>query len=44
MLFLIAAQIACDDNEQWKMGLKAPGAEQNEQFLLNIKLWLSGKL
>jgi hypothetical protein len=41
---MFTAQIGSDDHEQWKMGLNAKGAEQNEQFLLNTLHWLSKKL
>ncbi|RYV01550.1 hypothetical protein SOPP22_14295 [Shewanella sp. OPT22] len=38
---MFTAQVDNDENEQWKMGMNAKGAEQNEQFLLNTMYWLS---
>jgi hypothetical protein len=38
---MFTAQIDSDEKEQWKMGMNAKGAEQNEQFLLNTMYWLS---
>lgn len=41
---MFTAQIGSDDEEQWKMGMNAKGAEQNEQFVLNTMHWLSKKI
>jgi hypothetical protein len=41
---MFTAQIDCDETGQWKMGMNAKGAEQNEQFLLNTMYWLTGDL
>ncbi|MBM7074011.1 DUF4350 domain-containing protein [Shewanella sp. 202IG2-18] len=41
---MFTAQIASDDKDSWNMGLNAKGSEQNERFLLNVMLWLSGEL
>lgn len=41
---MFTAQIDSDKDGTWHMGLNAKGAEQNERLLLNIMLWLSGKL
>ena len=38
---MFSAQIS---NSGGKMGMNAPGAEQNSQFLLNVMHWLSGLL
>ena len=38
---MFTAQIGTNRHEQWKMGMNAKGAEQNEQFLLNTMYWLS---
>jgi hypothetical protein len=39
---MFTAQVS--GNAKTKMGVIANGAEQNERFLLNIMLWLSGKI
>jgi len=39
---MFTAQLAGQDG-QW-FGLASPGAEQNQQFLLNVTHWLSGLL
>ncbi|WP_299978585.1 hypothetical protein [uncultured Pseudoteredinibacter sp.] len=39
---MFTAQVS--GKEQWKMGLAAKGAEQNEQFLINSLLWLARKI
>ena len=39
---MFTAQVS--GKEKMKMGVIAEGAEQNEQFLLNIMHWLSRKI
>jgi len=41
---MFTAQISGQGSDTMNMGLKAKGAEQNEQFLLNIMHWLSRKI
>ena len=39
---MFSAQVV--DTERRPMGMNAPGAEQNSQFVLNVMHWLSGVL
>jgi hypothetical protein len=41
---MFSAQLSGEGSEVIKMGLNAEGAEQNEQFLLNVMHWLSHKI
>jgi hypothetical protein len=42
---MFSAQVVKEDNgEEWMMGMNAPDAKQNEQFLLNTMHWLVKKI
>ncbi|MFY8351102.1 hypothetical protein AAEU29_11255 [Pseudoalteromonas sp. SSM20] len=41
---MFTAQLSGEKDQQIKMGLNAEGAEQNEQFLLNVMHWLTRKI
>jgi len=41
---MFTAQLSGEKNQQIKMGLNAEGAEQNEQFLLNVMHWLAREI